>query len=105
VAEPDAEATKVIAQLEGWGPELVRHIIATRNMPSHLVGIASEWLAKKDQDSFARSEAFQAVQMRTALSAKNAAWIAAIAAIAAAVIAIAGIVITGLAWLWPHSGP
>jgi hypothetical protein len=51
----------------------------------HVKAEAIAWLAHKDEEERARSEASQASQIRIARSAERAAWIAAIAAIIAAV--------------------
>jgi len=54
---------------------------------------AIAWLAHKDEEERLWSDSSQALQMRIALSAKRAAWIAAIAAIVAAIAAIITIVV------------
>lgn len=62
--------------------------------------LAIVWLAEKDQgrvaEESARNERSQADSLRIATSAKNAAWVAAIAAIIAVPIAIASIIISVL---------
>jgi hypothetical protein len=60
------------------------------------------WLAELETDDRIRNEASQASQMRTALSAERAAWIAAKAAISAAILTIIGTIIMILTWLFPR---
>ena len=58
-----------------------------------LQNAAIDWLAEKRAEAHSRSESSRALQMRIALSAKTAAWVAAIAAIIAAIAAIITIVV------------
>ena len=81
-----------IANLERLGPNQVRTLMQSGSLagPSEPV---IRWLAIKDQEAERLSSAAQALQMRTALSAKKAAWIAATAAIIAAILAVISIVV------------
>jgi CHASE3 domain sensor protein len=88
--------------LERMGAPRVRILLTTGYLSQRLMDEAVGWLAQIDESDRARSEASQASQMRTTLSAKKAAWIAAIAAIIAAVTALIGIVVTYLSWVPVH---
>lgn len=86
---------------ERMGAPQVRYLLMSGNLSQSYVKHAVDWLAEWDDSERSRKDASQASQMRTALSAKNAAWIAAIAAIIAAVTAIIAAVVTYLAWIFP----
>jgi len=87
------EDAELIAQLERHGEAQVRLLISSGGFPTQLNIMALKWLSEKDQESRHRNEVSQASQMRTALSAKKAAWIAAIAAIIAAILAAISIAV------------
>lgn len=88
--------------LEKKGASQIRLRLIAGALPLRWFEHAVQWLAELDDAERSRSEASQASQMRTALSASRAAWIAAKAAIVAAVIAIIGTVVTVLAWIFPR---
>jgi hypothetical protein len=54
---------------------------------------AMAWVAQLEREERSRNEVSQALQMRVALSAKRAAWIAAIAAIIAVIAAIVTVIV------------
>ena len=90
-------------RFEELGESAVRLHVLTGGFPDGPIhGDALTWLSEREDASRSRSDVSQASQIRTALSAKNAAWIAAIAAIIAAIITIVGIIVTVLAWLYPR---
>jgi hypothetical protein len=97
LSDPKSDDDAIIAQLEECGEAQVRTLLQSGGFPTHLNLRAIKWLAAKDQESRRLSDASQASQIRAALSAKNAAWIAAAAAIIAAVFAAISIVIA----IWP----
>ncbi len=74
-------------QLEKIGAPKTRLLLTTGDLARHLVAPAAHWLAELDENDRTRNKAFQVSQMRIALSAERAAWIAAFAAISAAAIA------------------
>ena len=78
-------------QFETQGMQTVRARLIEWTGP--IKGEAIAWLAHKEEEDRLRNEASQASQIRIALSAKNAAWIAAAAAIIAAIAAIITIVV------------
>jgi hypothetical protein len=82
-------------KFEAQGRNLTMYHLQLDNMPSDEKPEIVEWLAEFDNAERARIEASQAAQMRAAVSANRAAWIAAVAAIAAAVIGV-------LAWVFPR---
>lgn len=86
-------------RLEQMGQARVRLQVMTSGFGHPFHTSALEWLAEFDEAERSRNEDSQASQMRTALSAKNAAWIAAIAAITAG---IATIAVTILTWWFPR---
>jgi hypothetical protein len=75
--------------------------LTTGDLARHLITPAALWLAQLDETERIRNKAFQVSQMRIALSAERAAWIAAGASIIAAAIATAICVLTILAWPCP----
>jgi hypothetical protein len=74
------------ARLTELGEARVRLQVTTNGFGHPFHSSALQWLAELDEAARARSDASQVAQMRTALSASRAAWIAAIAAIVAAAI-------------------
>jgi hypothetical protein len=88
---------------QSWGPDHLRVLAYSGQLKGPMLGDAATWLAQRDAEERLRNEASQIEQNQIALSAKKAAWIAAIAAIVAAAVAIIAAFIAGLAWLWPHA--
>lgn len=66
---------------------------------------AYEWLAREDESDRLRIEASYAESSRIARTAKNASIVAAIAAVIAVPIAAIAIVVSFLAWWYPHATP
>ncbi len=81
-------------QFAETGEDRVRLHISTGGYPHLIHGLAIEWLAEQDHLSRSRNEASQREQYRTALTAKNAAIVAAVAAIISIPLATIGIIIT-----------
>ena len=81
----------LVAQFEEQGTLTVRARLG--EWTGHVRAEAIAWLAYKEEEGRLRNEASQALQMRVALSAKNAAWVAAIAAIIAAIFAAISIAV------------
>lgn len=81
----------IVRQFEEMGPDTLR--VRLGQYTGEVFRQAIEWLAQKDLEERSRNEATQAEQMRVALSANRAAWIAAFAAIIAAIAAIVTIVV------------
>jgi len=81
---PSAE---LVRQFEEQGTETVRARLLEWN--GEVKREAILWLAQRDEELRLRNDASQSSQMRVALSANRAAWIAAIAATIAAIAAIA----------------
>jgi hypothetical protein len=98
----DTQKAQAIARLETLGESQVRLLLKTGGLPPSWNLTIIKWLTEKDQETQRRKEQSQNEQYQIALSSKRAAWIAAYAAIAATVIAIIGVVVTWLAWKWPH---
>ncbi|MGO8845119.1 MAG: hypothetical protein ACLQFI_07285 [Methylocella sp.] len=104
LASRDDDATRArLARehLEKLGAAKTRLLLATDTLQRHLVTPAAQWLAELDEIDRTRNKAFQVSQMRIALSAERAAWIAALAAMSAAAIATATGVLTILVWVFP----
>jgi hypothetical protein len=80
---PDEE---LIRQFAEQGAPIVRARLLEWSGHTKVEAIA--WLARQDNEERLRNEDSQSSQMRIALSARRAAWIAAIAAIIAAIAAI-----------------
>jgi len=99
----ESEKAQFITRLESLGESQVKLMLLTSGWAPSLQPVVFKWLSEKEQEERRRNEASQIEQNQIALSAKKAAWIAAIAAIVAAIVAIIGAVIACLAWLWPHS--
>ena len=95
--------TELTETFTALGPTQVRTMLLNGTIAPTYWPAANRWLAQRDEEERLLKEASQASQMRTALSANRAAWIAAIAAISAAVAAIIGAIITYLAWFFPHA--
>ena len=83
------------ARFEKMGEWEVRMRIATTYEFGDDTQFAYRWLEEKDQEARLRNEALQAEERRVARTTKNV-------AIAAAVLAGLGLVISVLAWLFPH---
>lgn len=75
------------------GPGRVRLMLDSDSFSITAKQEAIHWLAHLAEEDRLRSDVSQASQIRIALSARNAAWVAAIAAIIAAVAAIITIVV------------
>jgi hypothetical protein len=95
VTDFKSDDEKIIAQLEQHGEAQVRLLISSGSFPTHLNTLAVKWLKQKDEEAQQRSEAYQNSQMHATLSARNAAWVAAVAALLALGVAV-------LQWLWPR---
>lgn len=98
----EIQKQQAIARLEELGVPQVRLMVSTGQLPPAWNLTIVEWLKGKDQENLRRTEQLQGEQYAIALSSKRAAWIAAYAAIAAAIIAVIGVVVTLIAWEWPH---
>jgi hypothetical protein len=75
-------------RFQKMGIDRVRLLIITSGLPQQMMTDAIAWLAQRDEEERLRNDSAMELQMRVALSAKNAAWIAAITAIIAAIITI-----------------
>jgi hypothetical protein len=73
---------------ENMGVDKVRLLISTSGLPPETMLDAVNWLAQRDKEERLSNSALMASQARVALSAKNAAWIAAIIAMISAIVAI-----------------
>ncbi len=94
---------ETIQQFETLGLPTVRLMLASSRWNHENEMKAIKWVAQKEEEELSRNDLSSEAQIRVALSAKRAAWVAAIAAIIAAIVAIAGAIITYLAWLYPHA--
>ena len=90
------------ARFEEMGEEAVRIHALTAGLATTNQRLAIKWLQEKAQESKRRSESAHLEQNRTARIAKNAAIVAAIAATITIPLAIISIVISTLAWVYPH---
>lgn len=99
------DEAEILAELKKWGEENVRNLLATNQLSLVYHDSALRWIEEIDRASAEESErrknASIATQIDIARSAKNAAWVAAIAAIIAAIIAMGGAFISYLAWSRP----
>lgn len=75
-------------RFQKMGIDRVRLLVATSALPQQIMKDAIAWLAQRNEEERLRNDSAMDLQMRVALSAKNAAWIAAITAIIAAIITI-----------------
>ena len=91
-----------LARFEEMGEETVRLHVQTFGFAITNHRLAIKWLAQKDQESKRRNEAAHLEQNLTARTAKNGAIVAAIAATITIPLAIIAIVISTLAWIYPH---
>jgi hypothetical protein len=98
----DIHKQQVFARLETFGEQQVRLMVSTGQLPPAWNLTIVEWLKEKDNENLLRKGRLQDEQYQIALSSKKAAWIAAYAAIAAAIIAVIGVIVTLIAWEWPH---
>ena len=95
-----AISEKSLVFLEGAGEAAVRSYLERGVIePYAHVWEANEWL---EEVQIRRMERSNAPSLRIAKSAKDAAVVAAIAAVIAVPIAIAAMVISYLAWAYPH---
>ncbi|MFN4284084.1 MAG: hypothetical protein ACK4NA_15725 [Alphaproteobacteria bacterium] len=97
--EPNAE---FIAQLEKYGAPQVRLMMAAGELGFNKLAVL-KWLKDKDEETQKQIEDDRALNMRIALSAKKAAWIAVYASLFAAFIGLAATVLTFVAWMWPQN--
>jgi Protein of unknown function (DUF742) len=94
--------TEQLARFEEMGETAVSLLAHTGGFTTTDQRLAIKWLQEKAQESKRRSESAHLEQNRTARIAKNAAIVAAIAATITIPLAIISIVISTLAWIYPH---
>jgi hypothetical protein len=97
-----ADERELIARFEEMGEESVRLHVITPGFTAENQKLAIKWLQRKFEESSRRNSDAQEEQSRTARTAKTAAIVAAIAASITIPLAIISIVISTLAWFYPH---
>lgn len=86
----------------GWTASQLRVLMQSGGLPPTMNNEAIKWLGDHERREEARISSAQAEQNRTARTAKNAAIVAAIAATITIPLAIIAIMVSVLAWRFPH---